>query len=152
MPTLHVHVWAKNTGIGLSHWAAQTMGIWKDKGGSPTQRIDIKVRERVWEKAQSMDIINKQGAGPQQWNLPSNCCVTRISDPEFQRPLWKWFNPDRTNCNGENHKASPDKFAYVGIRRRKNWLQESPTWKWNLVHIGMYFIGSMLLLLFLMMC
>jgi len=59
MPTLQVRVWAENTGVGVSKWAAEAMGIWQDKGGFTTQQIDNKVRERVLEIAQSMSIINK---------------------------------------------------------------------------------------------
>jgi hypothetical protein len=76
MPTLQVRVWAENIGIGVSHWPAETMGIWQDKGGLTTQRIDNKVRERVWEIAQSMSMINKQRRWPramhqQQPKFPS---------------------------------------------------------------------------------
>jgi hypothetical protein len=59
MPTLQVRVWAENAGVGVSHWAVETMEIWQDMGGLTTQQIDNKVRERVWEIAQSMSIINK---------------------------------------------------------------------------------------------
>jgi hypothetical protein len=37
MPTLQVRVWAENAGVGVSLWAAETMGIWQDKGGLTTQ-------------------------------------------------------------------------------------------------------------------
>jgi len=37
MLTLHVHVWAKNAGVGVSQWVAETMGIWQEKGGLTTQ-------------------------------------------------------------------------------------------------------------------
>jgi hypothetical protein len=40
-------MWAKNAGVGVSQWAAKTIGIWQHKGGLTTQRIDNKVRERV---------------------------------------------------------------------------------------------------------
>jgi hypothetical protein len=36
MPTLHVRVWAENTGVGVSQWAADTMRIWHDQGGLTT--------------------------------------------------------------------------------------------------------------------
>jgi len=52
MQTLQVRVWAENAGVGVRQWAAETVGIWQDKSGSKTQRIDNKVRERVWEIAQ----------------------------------------------------------------------------------------------------
>jgi hypothetical protein len=64
MPTVRVLIWAKNAGVGVSQWAAQTMGIWQDNGGIITQWIDNQVREHVWEIAQSKSIMNKQGVGP----------------------------------------------------------------------------------------
>jgi len=152
MPTLQVRVWAENAGVGVSQWAAETMGIWQDKGGLTTQRMDNKVRERVWEIAQSMSIINKQGASPEQWDLLIDRCVTRISELESKRPLWKRYMADKTNLDGQKLKAALDEFAEVGLRRRKNRLEETPTKKRKLVHVGMYFIAPMLLLLFLMMC
>jgi len=152
MPTLQVCAWVKYTGIGANQWAADTMGIWQDKGGLTTQRIDNKVRERVWEIAQSMSIINKQGAGPEQWDLLIDRCITRISELESNRPLWKWYMADKTNLDGQKLKAALDEFAEVGLRQRMNRLEETPTKKRKLVHIGMYFIALMLLLLFLMMC
>jgi hypothetical protein len=152
MPTLQVRVWAENAGVGVSQWAAETMGIWQDKGGLTTQRMDNKVRERVWEIAQSMSIINKQGAGPEQWDLLIDRCVTRISELESKRPLWKRYMADKTNLDGQKLMAALDEFAEVGLRRRKNRLEETPTKKRKLVHVGMYFIAPMLLLLFLMMC
>jgi len=42
------------------------MRIWQEKGGLTTQWIDDKVRERIWEIAQSMSIINMQRAGREQ--------------------------------------------------------------------------------------
>jgi len=76
MPTRQVRVCAENAGVGVSQLAAETMGIWQDKGGLTTQRIDNKVRQRVWESVQSMSIINKQGAGPEQWDLLIDRWVT----------------------------------------------------------------------------
>jgi len=152
MPTLQVRVWAENAGVGVSQWAAETMGIWQDKGGLATQRIDNEVRERIWEIAQSMIIINKQGAGPEQWDLLIDHCITRISELESKRPLWKQYMADKTNLDGQKLKAALDEFAEVGLHQRMNRLEETPTKKRKLVHIGMYFIAPMLLLLFLMMC
>jgi len=152
MPTLQVCVWDENAGVGVSQWAAETMGIWQDKGGLTTQWMDNKVRERVWEIAQSMSIINKQGASPEQWDLLIDRCVTRISELESKRPLLKRYMADKTNLNGQRLKSALDEFAEVGLRQRGNRLEETPTRKKNLVHIGMYFIAPMLLLLFLMMC
>jgi len=76
MSTSYFRVWPGYAGVGVSEWAAETMGIWQDKGGLTTQQIENKVMECVWEIAQSMRIINKQGAGPKQWDLLINCCVT----------------------------------------------------------------------------
>jgi len=152
MPTLQVRVWAENTGVGASQWAAETMGIWQDKGGLTTQRIDNKVRECVWEIAQSMSIVNKQGAGPEQWDHLIDHCVTPISDLESKRPLWKRYMADKTNLDGQKLKAALDEFAEVGLCWRKNTLEKTLTKKSKLVHVGMYFIALMLLLLFLMMC
>jgi len=152
MPTLQVRVWAENAGVGVSQWAAENMGIRQEKGGLTTQRIDNIVRECMWEIAQSMSIINKQGAGPEQWDLLIDCCVTRISGLESNRPLWKRYMADKTNVDGQKLNAALDEFAEVGLRRRKNRLEETPTEKRTLVHVGMYFIAPMLLLLFLMMC
>jgi len=66
MPTPEVRVWAKNAGIGVSQWAAETMGIRQDKGGLTTQQIDNEVRERIWDIVQSMSIIIKQGTSPKE--------------------------------------------------------------------------------------
>jgi len=152
MPTLQVRIWAENAGVGVSQWAAETMGIWQNMGGLTTQRMDNKVRERIWEIARSMSIIHKQGASPEQWDLLIYRCVTRISELESKRPLWKWYMADKTNLDGQKFKAALDEFAEVGLRRRKNRLEETPTKKRKLLHVGMYFIAPMLLLLFLMMC
>ena len=152
MPTLQVLVWADNAGVGVSQWAAETMGIWQDKGGLTTQRIDNKVREHVWEIAQSMSIMNKQGVSPKQWNLLIDRWVTRISELESKRPLWKRYMADKSNFDGQRHKVALDEFAEVGLRRKKNRLKETPTKKRKLMHVGTHFIALMLLLLFLMMC
>ena len=152
MPTLQVCVWAENAGVGVSQWAAETMGIWQDKGGLTTQRIDNNVRERDWEIAQSMSIINKQGAGPEQWDLLIDCCITQISELESKRPLWKQYMADKTNFDGQKLKAALDEFVEVDLRRRKNRLEETLTKNRKLVHVGIYFIAPMLLLLFLMIC
>jgi len=45
-----------------------------------------------------------------------------------------------------------DEFVEVGLLRRKNRIDETPTKKMKLVPIGMKFLALMLLLLFLMMC
>jgi len=150
MPTLQVCVSAENACIGVSQWAAETMGICQDKGGLTTQRIDNTVKEHVWDIGQSMSIINKQGGGTEQWDLLIDRCVTRISELESKRPLWIRYMPDTTNINGQKPKASRDEVAEVALRRRKIRLKETPTRKRTLLHVGMYFIAPMLLLLFLM--
>jgi len=74
-----------------------------------------------------MSMVNKQGAGPDQWDLLIDCCVTRISDLESKRPLWKWYMADKTNLDGRKPKEAQDKFTDVGLRRRKNRLEETLT-------------------------
>jgi hypothetical protein len=51
--------------------------------------MNNKVREHVWEIAQSMSIINKQGTDRKQWDPLIDRCFTPISDLESKRPLWK---------------------------------------------------------------
>jgi len=152
MPTLQVRVWAENAGVGASNWVAKTMRIWQDKGGLSTQQIDNKLRERVWEISQSMSMINKQGAGPEQSDVQIDRCVTRISDLQSKRPLWKRYMADKTNLNGQKLNAALYEFAEVGLRQRKNRLEETLTKKRKLEHVGMYFIAPMLPFLFLIMC
>jgi len=76
MPTLQGRVWAENAGVGVSQWAAETMGIWQGKGGLTTQWRDNEVRVRIWVIAQTMCIIKMHGAGPEQEDLPINHCMT----------------------------------------------------------------------------
>jgi hypothetical protein len=152
MPTLQVRVWAENPSVGVSQLAAETMGIWQDKGGLTTQWMDNKVRERISEIAQSMSIINKQGAGPEQWDPLIDHCVTCISELESKRSVLKQYMADKTNLDGQKHKPALDELAGLGLCGRKNRLKETPTKKRKLVHLGMYLITLTLLLLFLMMC
>jgi len=119
------------------------MGIWQDEGGLTTQWIDNKVRERVWEIAQFMSIIKKQGTGPEQWDRIIDRCVTRISELQSKRLLWKWYMADKTNLDGQKLKAALDEFAGVALLQRKNRLAETPTRKSKLMHVGMYFIAPM---------
>jgi hypothetical protein len=128
------------------------MAIWQDKGGLTTQWIDNKVREHVWEIAQSMSIISKRGTGPEQRNLLIDCCITRISHLESETLRWKWYMADKTNLDCQRLEAALDEFGEVGLRRRKNRLEETPTKKWKLLQVGMYFNAPMLLLLFQMIC
>jgi len=76
MPTQQVRISAKYASVGVSQWAAETTGIWQDKGGMTIQRIDNTVRESIWEIAQCMTIINEQGASPEQWDLIIDHCGT----------------------------------------------------------------------------
>jgi hypothetical protein len=92
------------------------MRIWQDKGGLTTQQMDNKVREHVWEIAQSMSMINKQGAGPEQCDLIIDHCVTRIRELECKRPLWKRYMADKTNFDCQKLMAPLDKFVEVGLR------------------------------------
>jgi len=152
MPTLQVGVWAENAGVGISQWAAETMRIWQDEGGLTTQRMDNKVREHVWEIAQSMSIINRQGASREEWDLLIDRCVTPITELESKRLLWKRYMADKTNLDGQKLKAALDASAEVGLRRRKNRGEVTPSKKRKLTNVGMYFIAPMLLSQFLMMC
>jgi len=152
MLTRQVRVWAENEGGEVSQWAAETMAIWQDRGGSTTQWMDNNVMERVWEIAQAMSIINKQSASPEQWNLIIDLCFTQISDLVSERLLGKRYIAYKTNLDGQRLKAARDEFAEVGLCGRKNRLEETTTKKRNLVHVAMYVIAPMLHLLLLMMC
>jgi len=152
MLTLQVRIWAENAGDGVRQLAAETMGIEQAMGGLMTQWKNNKVRERVEETAQSMSIGNKQGAGREPWDLPINCCLTRHSDLASKRPLWGLHMADKTNVDGQKHKAALDQFVEVGVRPGKKRINETTTKKGKFVHVGMYFIALMLLMLFLMMC
>jgi len=152
MPPRQVCIWAKNMGVGVRQWTVDTMGIWQDKGGFTTQWIDYKVRERIWEIAQKMSIVNKQGAGPKQWDHLFNRCVTRISDLDSNKLLWKWYMADRTNLQGQIHKVALNRLAEVGFHGRKHWLKATLTKRSRLVHDVLYFIAPMLLWLLLIIC
>ena len=152
MPTLLVRIWAEHASIGVSQWAVETMVIWDDRGGLTTQRMDNKVREHIWEIAQSMSIINKQGGGPKQWNLLIHRCITRISDPESDRLLWKWYITGKTNLDSQRLKAALDEFAEGFFRRRNKKFTSTPIKNIQLVHVGMYFIAPKRVVLFLIMC
>jgi hypothetical protein len=52
------------------------MGIWQDMSGLTTQQIDNEVRERIWEIAPSMSIINKQGTSPEHCDVLIDPCIT----------------------------------------------------------------------------
>jgi hypothetical protein len=127
MPTQQVCFWAANAGVGVSHWAAETIGIWQDKGGLTTQQIDQQVREGVSNIAQSMSMINKQGKGPEQRNLLIELCVTRDRNLEFNRPHWKRCMADKTELNYVKLNAPMGKIAEVGLHRRTIRLEDTPT-------------------------
>jgi hypothetical protein len=152
IPTLQVRVWDENADVGDSQWAAETMGIWQDKGGLTTQWIDKTVTEHIREIAHSMRIINTQGTGPEQCHLLIHRCITEISGLESERPLSKMCMAVTTNLDGPKLKAALDDIAEVGRRQRKNTLEETLTAKRKHMHLGIYFIDLMLLLLFLMLC
>jgi len=99
-----------------------------------------------------MSIRTMQGAGPEQWDLLSDHCVTRISDLASKRLLWKQYMADRTNLNGQKLKAALDEFAEVDLRRTHNRIDNTPTNKRQCVQVGTYVIARMLHSLFLMMC
>jgi len=152
MPTQQLRLWAKNAGVIVSQWAADTMGIQQEKGDLTMQWKDNKVRERIWEIAQCMSISNKLGAGPEQWNLLIHCCVTWISDLISKRLLWKRYMADQTILDGQKLKAAVEEFMETCLRREMNRIHATPTQKRIFIHVGMYLIAPMLILLSLMMC
>jgi len=128
MPTLHVCVLAENAGVQVSQWWAETIEIWQDKGGLTTQWIDNKVREHVCEIAQCMRIINRQDAGPQQWDLLVDRWVTLISDLESKRALWTSTCHTRLASmirDLRQHLTSLRKLAFAEgkINSKKPWLR-----------------------------
>jgi len=152
MPTLKVHVWAMIASVGVSQLAAETMGIWQEKGGMTTQQKHNKVRERIYVIAESMSTSSKWGACPKQWDLLTECSITSIRVLVANRLLWKRYIADNTNLDGQRHKAALDEFPEVGFCRRKNGIDETPNKEWKFMHVGMYFITPMMLLLFPIMC
>ena len=63
-----------------------------------------------------MSIINKQGAGPERWDLLIDRCITQISALESKRPVWKQYMADKTNHDGRKLKVALDEFVEVGLR------------------------------------
>ena len=57
---------------------------------------------------------------------------------------------DKTNLDGQKHKAVLDKLVDVGPSQRKNMIDETATKKWTHVHVHVCFISPMLLLFFVM--
>jgi len=92
------------------------MGIWQEKGGLTTRWKHNKVRECVWEIAQSMSISNKQGASAEQWDCLMDCCITCISDLVSKWQLWKRYMADKTILDGQKLKAALAEYSDVGLR------------------------------------
>jgi len=120
IPTQGVRHWVLNAGVGVTEWAAETIGIGQEKGGFRMQRKYNKVTVPVWEIAQSMGISNRQGAGPKQWELLIDRCITRISDLASKWLLWKCYMAEKTIINCRKLKAAHDKFVEVGLHQREN--------------------------------
>jgi hypothetical protein len=59
---------------------------------------------------------------------------------------------DNTNLDGQYVNAAVDMFTEIGRRRRKARIEDNPTNKTCMMHLGMYFIAPMLHLLLVMMC
>jgi len=79
-------VWTRTPGefpgpvANSSQWEAAIMGIWQENCGLATKRKANKTRDHIWEIAGCMSISKKLGAGPRQWDLLIDLCVTLISD------------------------------------------------------------------------
>jgi hypothetical protein len=95
--------------------------------------MDNKVRERVWEIAKAMSIINKQGGSSMQRDLKMDHCVTPISNLEPEMPLWKCYIAGRTNLDRSKPKPAPDKYLEVDLCRGKHRFEQTMTKKRNLV-------------------
>jgi len=119
MTSIQVCVWAGNAGVGVSQWAAETMGICQEKGDWTTQWKDNKVRQCIWEIAQSMSISNTQGVGLKHWDLLINCCATWISHLAAERPHWKRYMADKTMLRGEKLKAAQDELRRLAITKER---------------------------------
>lgn len=76
MPNLHLPSCVETAGGGVSQSAAETIGIWQDRSGLTTQRIDNTVRKCIYDIAQSLSIIHIEGAGPEQYNLLIAHCIS----------------------------------------------------------------------------
>jgi hypothetical protein len=87
--TLHVRVWGVTAGVGVSLCVTETILIWQNKGVLTTQTIENDIREHVWDIAQSMSFVNKQVAGPNQWDFLNDHCITWTSNLVSKRPLRK---------------------------------------------------------------
>jgi len=151
LSTCHRTTWADITAVGVSQWAADTMGIRQEKGGLTTPLNDNEVRESVGVIDQSMSISNVQGTGPEQCDVLHDHCVTRIRSLASTSLHSNWYLADKTHLDGQRVKAALDEFGEVGLGRRKNGIDETPTTKMTFIHIGMYFIAQMLCSLFLIM-
>jgi len=119
------------------------MRILQEKGGLTTQQKDNQVRERVWEIAQPMSITNMVGAGPEQWDLLIDHCITRISHLASKIVRWKRYMADKTILDGYSLKAALDEFTEVGLHQRKKRIHNTLTKKKKFVHIGNFLIPAM---------
>jgi hypothetical protein len=57
---------------------------------------------------------------------------------------------DKTNLNGQKHKAAVDELKEVGLCQRMNRLEQTPTQKWKLVPGTTYYITRIFPMLLLM--
>jgi len=98
LPTIEL-CFGPDTSVGVIQWAAETMGILHEKDSLTTQWKDNIVRESIWVTAQTMSISNKQCAGPEKWNIPTNYYVTLSSDLQSKRPLLIQYMADNTSLD-----------------------------------------------------
>jgi len=118
---------AKNAVVGVIKWAALPMGILQEKGGLTTQQKDNNLQKQVWEIAQTINVGNKLGAGPEQWYLLMDCWVTHISDLLSKRPLGKWSMADKTILDSRRFNAALAEYTEVGHPQWKHSIDETPT-------------------------
>jgi len=142
MPTQQICIRAENAGVRVSQLSAGTMGIWQEMGGLTTQQKDNKVRDSLWEIAQSMTINNKLGAGPERWDLLIDCWVNQICDLAPKQWLRKCSLSDKTISDDEELQAALDGFTEVELCLWKNRITKTPTTKWKDGYICMYFIAQ----------
>jgi hypothetical protein len=101
MPTQQVYFWAMIAVVGVSQWAADSMGTGQEKGGLTMQWKDNKLRDTIWGIAQSLFSTIQLGTGPVQWDLPINCTIIEISNLAPERLLWRRFTSDKAILNGQ---------------------------------------------------
>jgi len=78
-----------------------------------------------------MGMVNKQGAGPEQWDLLIDRCITRIRYLESNRLLWKRYMAAKTILDGQQLQAALNEFVEVGLGLGNNRLDEMPTERGN---------------------